>query len=87
LGLIFANRSWSRTIWSTLRTPNPALWFVFSGTLVILGLVLYVPFLRRLFHFSTLHPDDIAICLAGGFVSILWFELLKLFRQKWLAET
>ena len=26
LGLIFANRSWSRTILSTLRTPNPALW-------------------------------------------------------------
>ena len=22
LGLIFANRSWTRTIWSTLRTPN-----------------------------------------------------------------
>jgi len=87
LGLIFANRSWSRTIWSTLRTPNPALWFVLGGTLVFLGLVLYVPFLRDLFHFSTLHPDDIAICLAGGFVSILWFEWLKLFKQKWLAET
>ena len=77
LGLIFVNRSWSRTIWSTLQTPNPALWFVFGGTLGFLGLVLYVPFLRNLFHFSTLHPNDIAICLAGGFVSILWFEGLK----------
>ncbi len=28
LGLIFANRSWTRTIWSTLRTPNAALWWV-----------------------------------------------------------
>ena len=42
-----------------------------------LGLVLYVPFLRKLFHFSTLHPTDIAICLAAGFASILWFEGLK----------
>jgi Ca2+-transporting ATPase len=87
LGLIFTNRSWSSPIWSTLRTPNPALWFVLGGTLIFLGLVLYVPFLRNLFHFSTLHPDDIAICLAGGFVSILWFEWLKVFKQKWLAET
>jgi Ca2+-transporting ATPase len=82
LGLIFANRSWSRTILATLRTPNPALWWVFGGTLFFLGLVLYVPFLRDLFHFSTLHPDDLALCLASGLVSILWFEGLKLVRRQ-----
>ena len=80
LGLIFANRSWTRTIWSTLRTPNAALWWVLGGTTFFLGLALYVPFLRHLFHFSTLHPVDLALCLAGGFVSILWFESLKLFK-------
>ena len=85
LGLIFANRSWTRTIWSTLRTPNAALWWVIGGAIFFLGLALYVPFLRDLFHFSTLHPDDLALCLAGGFVSILWFEGLKLFKQKWWA--
>ncbi len=85
LGLIFANRSWTRTIWSTLRTPNAALWWVIGGTTFFLGLVLYVPFLRDLFHFSTLHPDDLALCLTGGFVSILWFEALKMFKKKWWA--
>ena len=82
LGLIFANRSWSRTILSTLRSPNPALWWVFGGTLFFIALVLYVPFLRGLFHFSFLHLDDILICLTGGTVSILWFEGVKFFRQK-----
>jgi len=85
LGLIFANRSWTRTIWSTLRSPNPAFWWVFGGTLFFLTLVLYVPFLRDLFHFSTLHADDLAICLAGGVLSILWFEGLKVIKQKWSA--
>lgn len=85
LGLIFANRSWTRTIWSTLRTPNAALWWVIGGTTFFLGLALYVPYLRDLFHFSTLHADDLVLCLAGGFVSILWFEGLKLFKQKWWA--
>jgi Ca2+-transporting ATPase len=86
LGLIFANRSWSRPILSTLRTPNPALWWVFGGTLFFLGMVLYVPFLRDLFHFSTLHPDDLALCLASGLVSILWFEGLKLVRRRQKAH-
>jgi P-type Ca2+ transporter type 2C len=81
LGLIFANRSWTRTIWSTLWTPNTALWWVIGGTTFFLGLALYIPFLRNLFHFSTLHPVDLVLCLAGGFVSILWFESLKLFKQ------
>lgn len=80
LGLIFANRSWTRTIWSTLRTPNAALWWVIGGTTFFLGLALYVPLLRNLFHFSTLHPGDLALCLAGGFVSILWFEGIKWLR-------
>jgi Ca2+-transporting ATPase len=85
LGLIFANRSWTRTIWATLRIPNPALWWVIGGTTFFLGLTLYVPFMRALFHFSTLHVDDLAICVAGGFLSILWFEGLKLCKQKWWA--
>lgn len=82
LGLIFANRSWTRTIWSTLSTPNAALWWVIGGTIFFLGLTLYVPYLRDLFHFSTLHPNDLALCLTGGVASILWFEGLKLFQRQ-----
>ena len=82
IGLIFANRSWTRTIWSTLRTPNATLWWIFGGTLFFLLLALYQPFLQKLFHFSTLHPDDLVICLAGGIVGILWFELLKMFKRR-----
>ena len=47
------------------------------GTIVVLGLVLYVPFLKVFFRFSTLHANDLAICLAAGAVSVVWFEALK----------
>jgi Ca2+-transporting ATPase len=77
IGLIFVNRSWTRVIVDTLRSPNAALWWVTGGALLLLGLVLYVPFLRNLFHFSFLHPIDLVICLGSGVVSILWFEVLK----------
>jgi Ca2+-transporting ATPase len=82
LGLIFTNRSWSRTIFATLRTPNKALWWVSGSALVFLGLVLYIPFLRGLFHFAVLHPDDLAICFGAGIVSIAWFELMKVINGR-----
>jgi Ca2+-transporting ATPase len=79
LGLIMTNRSWSRTILGTLRAPNAALWWVVGGAVVLLGLVLYVPYLQTLFRFRTLHLVDIAYCLGAALVSILWFDALKLF--------
>jgi Ca2+-transporting ATPase len=78
LALILANRSWNRIILATLRSPNPALWWIVAGSLGVLGLVLYVPFARELFRFSMLHGNDLLICLAAGLVSVLWFEALKM---------
>lgn len=87
LGLIFVNRSWTRTVLTTLRSPNSALWWVSVGALVFLGLALYVPFLRDLFHLSALHFIDLLICLAAGAASVMWFEGLKLVngRKKQLS--
>jgi P-type Ca2+ transporter type 2C len=82
LALIFANRSWTHIIPATLRTPNPALWWVTGGALAVLALALYVPFLRDLFQFAPLHPIDLALCLAAALLSITWFELFKLVRSR-----
>ncbi len=81
LGLILTNRSWSRTILSTLRCPNAALWWVLGGALFFLGIVLYVPFLRDLFHFSKLHLIDLIISFGAGGISILWFEGFKIMNN------
>ena len=78
IGLIFTNRSWSRTIISTLTSPNTALWWVLAGAMTLLGVVLYTPGLRDLFHFAQLHGPDLLLCLIAGVLSILWFEGLKM---------
>lgn len=83
LGLILANRSWSSTIIATLRSKNNALWFVVIGMLVFLGMVLYIPPLRELFHFSMLHPIDLCICLVAGAIIIVWLEVLKIGFKKY----
>ncbi|OPY90513.1 MAG: Calcium-transporting ATPase 1 [Syntrophus sp. PtaU1.Bin208] len=77
LCLILTNRSWSKTILASLKSPNPALWWVIGGALLFLGMVLYFPFLLHLFKFDRLHPSDLWLCLAAGTISILWFEGLK----------
>ncbi len=77
LGLIFANRSRSRTILATLSTPNPALWWVSGGALSFLGLALFVPFLRGLFSFGPLHLQELPVILITGLVGILISESVK----------
>ena len=82
LGLILSNRSWSRSIVGIIRRPNRAVWGVLGGAVFFLGLVLYVPPLRDLFNFASLHAVDIAIAVGAGAVSVAWFEVFKLITRK-----
>ena len=82
LGLILTNRSWTRTIRTTLRTPNRALWFVIGGTILFLALVLYVPALMNLFQFARLSAVDVIIAVVAGAFSITWFEGLKVLQAR-----
>jgi P-type Ca2+ transporter type 2C len=77
LGLILSESSSSHLSLKILKSPNPTLWWTIGGGLFFLGFVLYVPFLRDLFSFSFLHSIDLAICLGGGAISLIWFEVLK----------
>jgi Ca2+-transporting ATPase len=82
LGLILVNRSFVRSASSTLKVPNPALWWVVLGALALLALVIYVPPLRDLFRFTLLHADDLLVCLAGAVISLAAFELTKGARSR-----
>ena len=82
LALIFANRSWSRSIISTLRSRNAALWWVVGGAIGFLVAVLYVPYLREVFHFAALRPYDLVICMGAGALSVVWFEIVKFARNR-----
>jgi P-type Ca2+ transporter type 2C len=77
LGLILTNRSRTRTILATMKTPNTALWWVLGGATVFLTLVLTVPFLQQVFRFGPLSLLDVGMCLGASVLSILGFELVK----------
>ncbi len=87
IGLIMTNRSWTRSIISTLRIPNSALWWVSGGAIFFLILVLEEPFLRELFRFAAVTPMDLVISVSAGLFTIFISESLK-FKpiQRWLSQ-
>ncbi|HWP59813.1 MAG TPA: cation-translocating P-type ATPase [Candidatus Acidoferrales bacterium] len=82
LGLILSNRSRSLSLLRSLTSPNRALRWVMGGALAFLSLVLYVPYLRDVFRFSTLHPIDLAVVFTAATASTLWSELVKLAKKQ-----
>jgi Ca2+-transporting ATPase len=78
LGLIFANRSHSRTLLEALAMRNPALWWISGLTVFFLGLVLSTAPLRALFYFDRLHWHDIALCVVA---SLIFFGVVEAFRR------
>lgn len=77
LGLISANRSWSRRLLFPWRSANPAYGWVISGALGFLAAAIYLPSLASVFHFTYLHVDDLAICLGAATLSFLSVEWVK----------
>jgi Ca2+-transporting ATPase len=85
IALIFANRSWERTILVSLRMPNRSLWLITGAAALCLGLVLHVPLLRDLFHFAPLARGNLLLAVVVGLAGVAWFELFKLVRKPRLA--
>jgi Ca2+-transporting ATPase len=82
LCLIFSNRSTHLVLRGLFLRTNEATWWVAGVAIAVLAAVLYVPFLRELFQFSFLHPDDLVLCIGAGMATLVWLEALKYFDKK-----
>ena len=82
LGLILVHRSRSRTLAGAFAARNPALWWIVGLAALVLVLVLALPGLRELFHFSQIRPADAVLGIAAGVASILGLELLGRPRRR-----
>jgi Ca2+-transporting ATPase len=78
LGLIFANRSHSRSMLETLCKPNKAFWLVCGAALFFLIIVLAIPAIRTMFQFAPLHRWELIVLGVAGISSILIAESIKI---------
>jgi len=81
LGLILADRSWSRGIWKLLATRNVVFPWVMGGGVLVTLAVIYTPGLNGLLHFVPLPPADLGLAAGAGLATLLVVEAVK--RVRW----
>jgi len=83
ISLILVNRSYSASLITAFRRPNPALALILSVVILIMAATLAVPSVRVLFRFGPLHGGDLVLALGAGTTILLILELMKpLWRRR-----
>ena len=82
LGLIQANRAWGRTAMLGNAESNRKFGWIAAGTVVVLGVVLGVPAISRLFSFAAPAPAMLVAALAVAALSVGWFEAVKRMQRR-----
>jgi len=77
LGLIHVNRFWSRVALRAGGPVNAAFGWITAATVLLLGVVLGIPAIGRLFAFVAPTPPMLAAGVGVAMLALLWFEAVK----------
>jgi len=77
LALIYVNRSWSFVSWRGPGASNSSFGWITLATLALLGSVLGIPVISRLFAFATPTPLLLVAGVGVALAGLLWFEGVK----------
>lgn len=80
--LTLVNRSFYYSIATTIMYKNNLVPIIIGLTILICGLLFYVPAFTRFFQFELISAMQLFFCAAIGFVSVIWFELIKWFKRR-----
>ncbi len=79
--LTLINRSFYYSVLKTLQYKNDMVLYIILATIVIVGIILYVNPLTTFFEFETLSLSQLLMCLTIGFISVIWFEIVKIIKR------
>ncbi|MBX2957663.1 MAG: cation-translocating P-type ATPase [Cyclobacteriaceae bacterium] len=80
--LTLVNRSFYYSILTTAGYKNNLVPLIIILTLILSGLILYAPPLTSFFEFERLAGQQILFSITVGFLSVIWFEVLKWRKRK-----
>lgn len=79
--LTLINRSFYYSILTTLKYKNNMVLLIIFITITIVGLILTLKPLTTFFEFDTLNGLQLLTCIIIGFISVIWFEIVKLIKR------
>lgn len=82
IGLTLVDRSFTRSVFHTIKQPNPLMGGIVLLTILLLGVLLYVPEVRELFELSTPSIGQLALCVLVGLASVFWLEPYKWIKRR-----
>lgn len=80
--LSLTNRSFTSSIFETLKYKNKLFSIVIGSTLVLLFAILYIPIFANFFHLVGLRAKELATALVIASISVLWIEGYKWMKRK-----
>jgi len=82
IGLALVNRSFTQSVFRTIRVPNPVLWLMLGLTFGLLLTTLFVPIARQLFGFAPVSVSALGWCALAALVGVGWIEGYKAIRGR-----
>jgi len=80
--LTMVNRSFYYSVFTTMRYKNNLVWLIIGITIIMLGMLMYVRPLAVFFGFSPLNTRHLLVSISAGFISVIWFEIVKLIKRR-----
>lgn len=85
--LTLVNRSFYYSIFTTLKYKNNLVLLIIGITISITGLLIFVAPLATFFEFETLTISQLLLCICIGFISVIWYELVKIKKRNYNTIT
>lgn len=79
--LTLVNRSFYFSIFTTLQYKNNLVGIIIAITITISALLLFIQPLTMFFEFETLNTNQLLICLCAGFICVIWYEIVKIWKR------
>jgi P-type Ca2+ transporter type 2C len=80
--LTLTNRSFFYSIFTTIRYQNNLVFVIIGLTVAMTSLLLFVPIFMHFFLFDKVTVTQIGMSILVGFVSVMWIEIIKLYKRK-----
>jgi Ca2+-transporting ATPase len=80
--LTLVNRSFYYSVITTLKYKNNLLGGILLITILLMGIILFVPFINHFFKFEIPDLRETILSISAGFISVIWIELYKYIKRK-----